>query len=138
MDKAEVENLDGSRPMTPCGAALVHHRMKSGFPQMPLQDSMKKWQRGFFYVKNASPNRDAINMPPFAIEPPTTKKNWQANRPPTLLHHLFEKLQGFTTPTPDVETSDPSEIEDEGMIELRDAVSEEALESKAPSHLVST
>ncbi|KAE8820240.1 40S ribosomal protein S5-1 [Hordeum vulgare] len=31
-------------------------------------------------------------------------------------------------PAPDVETSDPSKIEDEGMIEPRDAVSEEVLE----------
>ncbi|KAE8811571.1 hypothetical protein D1007_11630 [Hordeum vulgare] len=41
MDKAELEKLDGPRPMTPCGAALVHHRSKSGFPQMPLQESIK-------------------------------------------------------------------------------------------------
>ncbi|KAE8773856.1 hypothetical protein D1007_53864 [Hordeum vulgare] len=40
MDKAE---LTGPRPMTPCGAALVHHRTKCGFPQMPLQDTIKQW-----------------------------------------------------------------------------------------------
>ncbi|KAE8797640.1 hypothetical protein D1007_27107 [Hordeum vulgare] len=45
MDKAEVEKLDDPRPMTPCGATLVHHRTKCGFPQMPLQDSIKQWQR---------------------------------------------------------------------------------------------
>ncbi|KAE8795314.1 hypothetical protein D1007_29811 [Hordeum vulgare] len=43
MEKSEVEKLKGPRPMTPCGAALVHHRPKSGFPQMPLQDSVKHW-----------------------------------------------------------------------------------------------
>ncbi|KAE8792072.1 hypothetical protein D1007_33498 [Hordeum vulgare] len=42
MDKAEVEKLDGPRLMTPCGAELVHHRTKSGFPQMPLQDTVKQ------------------------------------------------------------------------------------------------
>ncbi|KAE8780935.1 hypothetical protein D1007_45836 [Hordeum vulgare] len=52
MDKAEVEKLDGPRPMTPCGATL-----------------------------NVNPSRDAINMPPFAIEPPMAKKNWQAKYP---------------------------------------------------------
>ncbi|KAE8782792.1 hypothetical protein D1007_43788 [Hordeum vulgare] len=36
MDKAELEKLDGPRPMTLCGATLVHHRTKCGFPQMPL------------------------------------------------------------------------------------------------------
>ncbi|KAE8801603.1 hypothetical protein D1007_22818 [Hordeum vulgare] len=33
MDKAELEKLDGPRLMTPCGAALVHHRSKSGSPR---------------------------------------------------------------------------------------------------------
>ncbi|KAE8821692.1 hypothetical protein D1007_00098 [Hordeum vulgare] len=78
MDKAEVDKLEGPRPMTPCGAALVHHRTKCGFPQMPVQESIKQCQRGFFYVKNVNPSHDAINMPPFAIEPPMVKKNWQA------------------------------------------------------------
>ncbi|KAI5005787.1 hypothetical protein ZWY2020_033030 [Hordeum vulgare] len=32
MLKAEVEKLTAPRPMTPCGAALVHHRTKCGFP----------------------------------------------------------------------------------------------------------
>ncbi|KAE8768207.1 hypothetical protein D1007_60339 [Hordeum vulgare] len=71
MDKAELEKLDGPRPMTPCEAALVHHRPKSGFPQMPLQESIKQWQRGFFYVKNANPAHDTLNMPPFNVDPPT-------------------------------------------------------------------
>ncbi|KAE8788042.1 hypothetical protein D1007_37940 [Hordeum vulgare] len=75
MDKAELENLDGPRPMTPGGAALVHHRSKSYFPQMPLQESIKQWQKGFFYVKNASPTHDAPNMPPFNIDPPMEKLN---------------------------------------------------------------
>ncbi|KAI5018259.1 hypothetical protein ZWY2020_043147 [Hordeum vulgare] len=71
MDKAELEKLVGPRPMTPCGAALVHHRSKSGFPQLPLQESIKQWQKGFFYVKNADPARDALNMPPININPLT-------------------------------------------------------------------
>ncbi|KAE8798023.1 gypsy-type retrotransposon rire2 protein [Hordeum vulgare] len=43
---------------------------------------------------------------------------------------LFENLQGLNPPAADVETSDPSEIEDEGMIESRDAVSEEEVETE--------
>ncbi|KAE8770937.1 hypothetical protein D1007_57246 [Hordeum vulgare] len=81
MDKAELEKLDGPHPTMPCGAALVHHRSKSGFPQMPPQESIKQWQRGFLYVKNASPTHDALNMLPFDIEPPITKLNWQAKYP---------------------------------------------------------
>ncbi|KAE8821637.1 hypothetical protein D1007_00420 [Hordeum vulgare] len=80
MEKSEVEKLKGPRPMTPCGAALVHHRPKSGFPQMPLQDSVKHWQKGFFYVRSTDPAQDALNMPPFAIAPPT-RQNWDAKTP---------------------------------------------------------
>ncbi|KAE8821237.1 hypothetical protein D1007_00621 [Hordeum vulgare] len=80
MEKSEVEKLKGSRPMTQCGAALVHHRVKSGFPQMPLQDSIKHWQKGFFYVKSADPAQDVLNMPPFAIALPS-RRNWDAKTP---------------------------------------------------------
>lgn len=80
MDKAELEKLTGPRPMTLCGSALVHHRSKSDFPQMPLQESIKQWQKGFFYVKNADPAHDTLNMPPFNINPPT-KLNWGAKFP---------------------------------------------------------
>ncbi|KAE8819630.1 hypothetical protein D1007_02274 [Hordeum vulgare] len=80
MEKSEVEKLKGLRPMTSCGAALLHHRSKSGFPQMPLQDSIKHWQKGFFYVRSTDPAQDALNMPPFAIAPPT-RQNWDAKNP---------------------------------------------------------
>ncbi|KAE8799202.1 hypothetical protein D1007_25489 [Hordeum vulgare] len=64
MDKAEVEKLTGPRLMTPCSATLVNHRTTCGFPQMPLQDSIKLWQRGFFYVKNVDPSHDSLNLLP--------------------------------------------------------------------------
>ncbi|KAE8808623.1 hypothetical protein D1007_14692 [Hordeum vulgare] len=80
MEKAEVEKLAGLRPMTPCESALVHHRSKSGFPQLPLQESIKQWQSGFFYVKNTDPADDALNMPPFNINP-ATKLNWATESP---------------------------------------------------------
>ncbi|KAE8772733.1 hypothetical protein D1007_55207 [Hordeum vulgare] len=79
MDKAELEKLDGPHPLTPCGTALVHHRLKSGFSKIPLQESIKQWQRGFFYVKNDSPTHDTLNMPPFNIEPSMARLNWEAN-----------------------------------------------------------
>ncbi|KAE8787834.1 hypothetical protein D1007_38153 [Hordeum vulgare] len=71
MEKSEVKKLKGPCPMTPCGVALVHHRPKSGFPQMPLQDSVKHWQKGFLYMRSTDPDQDTLNMPPFAIAPPT-------------------------------------------------------------------
>ncbi|KAI4999519.1 hypothetical protein ZWY2020_004108 [Hordeum vulgare] len=80
MGKAALEKHVGPCAMTSCGPALVHHRSKPGFPQLPLQESIKQWQKGFFYVKNADPARDALNMPPFNINPPT-KLNWAAKFP---------------------------------------------------------
>ncbi|KAE8800316.1 hypothetical protein D1007_24166 [Hordeum vulgare] len=185
MEKSEVEKLKGPRPMTPCGVALVHHRSKSGFPKMPLQESIKHWQKGFFYVKNADPAQDVLNMPPFDIAPPT-RLNWDVKTPkpipevaliyahldileksgllgrdllttmvarrilplqrrphllvvllsrrPNPFPQLYENLQGsLRPPALDVDVSDASEIEDEGMIESRSdssAGSENPLESE--------
>ncbi|KAE8775309.1 hypothetical protein D1007_52179 [Hordeum vulgare] len=69
-DKSASADNSRTKKMTPYGAALVHHRTTYGFPQLPLQDSIKKWQKGFFYVKNVNPSRDFSNLPPFAIAPP--------------------------------------------------------------------
>ncbi|KAE8786584.1 hypothetical protein D1007_39567 [Hordeum vulgare] len=80
MEESEVEKLTGPRPMTPCRAALVHHRSKSGFPQMSVQESIKHCQRGFFYMMSVDPAQDALNMPPFDIAPPT-RRNWDAKTP---------------------------------------------------------
>ncbi|KAE8767269.1 hypothetical protein D1007_61407 [Hordeum vulgare] len=80
-DKSALEDKSGTKKMTPCSAALVHHRMTSGFPKLSLQDSIKKWHKGFFYVKNVNPSRDFINLPPFAIAPPTVKQNWKTLLP---------------------------------------------------------
>ncbi|KAE8802770.1 hypothetical protein D1007_21417 [Hordeum vulgare] len=157
MEKSEIEKLAGPRPMTPCGAALVHHRSKSGFPQLLLHESIKQWQRGFFYVKNADPAQDALNMPPFNIDPPT-KLNWVARTPKPipevaqicahleileksgllgrdlLTTMMFKKLQGsLRPPAPDVDVSDASEIKDEGVIKSRSdssTGSENAVESE--------
>ena len=40
---------------------------------MPLEDSAKKWQNSFFYVRNLGADR--INLPPFVNFPPKEKKN---------------------------------------------------------------
>ncbi|KAE8798199.1 hypothetical protein D1007_26490 [Hordeum vulgare] len=47
---------------------------------MHVQDSIKHWQKGFFYVKSANPAQDFLNMPPYAIAPPT-RLNWDAKTP---------------------------------------------------------
>ncbi|KAE8787366.1 hypothetical protein D1007_38683 [Hordeum vulgare] len=94
MEKSEVEKLAGPRPMTPCSATLVHHRKKSDFPQQLLQESIKQRQRGFFYVKNADPAQDALNMPSFNVDPPT-KLNWAVKtpRPIPVVAHVCAYLE---------------------------------------------
>ena len=39
-------------------------------------DTVKKWQRSFFYVKSAE-GCDALNLPEFNIEPPVAEKNFK-------------------------------------------------------------
>ncbi|KAE8820653.1 hypothetical protein D1007_01404 [Hordeum vulgare] len=70
-----TDGVTRHKRMTACGAALIHHRAGSGFLKLPLQDSTKKWQRGFFNVKNVNPQDDHINLPPFVNAPPTEKLN---------------------------------------------------------------
>ncbi|KAE8810949.1 hypothetical protein D1007_12304 [Hordeum vulgare] len=71
----------GTKRMTVYDATLVHHRTLSGFPKLPLQDSVKNWQKGFFYMKNVDPKNDCINLPPFVIEPPIVKLIWKSTLP---------------------------------------------------------
>ena len=61
-----------------CGAAVISKRSGADFPKIPLEDSAKKWQNSFFYVRNLGVDR--INLPAFAIAPPRAKTNW-ATRP---------------------------------------------------------
>ncbi|KAE8820301.1 hypothetical protein D1007_01723 [Hordeum vulgare] len=42
--------------------------------------AMEKSEKGFFYVRSTDPAKDALNMPPFAIAPPT-RQNWDAKTP---------------------------------------------------------
>ncbi|KAE8772250.1 hypothetical protein D1007_55758 [Hordeum vulgare] len=61
--------------LTAYNAALIVHWTSSSFPGLPLQNSVKKWQRVFFYVKNVNPTNDRINMPPFVDTPSLEKLN---------------------------------------------------------------
>ena len=57
-----------------CGAAIISKRSGVDFPKIPLEDSAKKCQNSFFYVRNLGADR--INLPAFAIAPPRAKTNW--------------------------------------------------------------
>ncbi|KAK1680534.1 hypothetical protein QYE76_041382 [Lolium multiflorum] len=66
-----------------CGAASIYPRTGTSFPRIPTVDSVKNWQMTFFYVKNANPAFDRINL--YDPAPPTTRLNWghNASRHPT-------------------------------------------------------
>ncbi|KAK1698889.1 hypothetical protein QYE76_015586 [Lolium multiflorum] len=62
-----------------CGAASIYPRAGSSFPKIPTVDSVKNWQMSFFYVKNANPAFDWINLPEYNSAPPTSRLNWGHN-----------------------------------------------------------
>jgi hypothetical protein len=60
--------------MTQCGAATIMSQKGSKFPKIELLESVKKWQKSFFYVNNWT-KEDRINLPPFDNTPPIEMKN---------------------------------------------------------------
>ena len=64
------------RPMVACGAVSISPRQDSVLPRVQGLDTVKKWQRTFFYVKSAE-GCDALNLPEFSIEPPVAEKNFK-------------------------------------------------------------
>ena len=64
------------RPMVACGAVSISPKQNSPLPRVQGLDTVKKWQKTFFYVKNAE-GRDDLNLPEFSIEPPVAEKNFK-------------------------------------------------------------
>ena len=56
--------------MADYGAASIYPNVKSEYPNPKPLQSVKKWQKTFFYVKTADGEADCINLPPFRLEPP--------------------------------------------------------------------
>ncbi|KAK1670020.1 hypothetical protein QYE76_058179 [Lolium multiflorum] len=73
----QVANDEGR--LRTCGCASIYPRAGSLFPKIPTVDSVKNWQMTFFYVKNANPAFDRINLPEYNPAPPTTRLNWGHN-----------------------------------------------------------
>ena len=48
----------------PCGAFIAIRRSTADnpFPPIALIQSVKLWQRSYFYVKNVAPNGDYVNL----------------------------------------------------------------------------
>ncbi|XP_047085294.1 uncharacterized protein LOC124696634 [Lolium rigidum] len=83
-----------------CGAASIYPGRDFVFPKIPTAESVKKWQTGFFYAKNADPTNDLINLPAFNIAPPTGKVNWRydpkSSDPAAEVNLMFERLKVLT------------------------------------------
>ena len=61
--------------MTACGAASIYIRPGLGYPKVKPLQSVKKWQRTFFYLRNPDPERDGLNLPEFELAPPAARLN---------------------------------------------------------------
>ena len=66
----------GDRPMVACGAVSISPKQGSPLPRVQGLDTVKKWQKTFFYVKSAE-GQDALNLPEFSLEPPVAEKNFK-------------------------------------------------------------
>ena len=80
-----------AREFADCGAAVILKWSGAEFPKIPLEDSAKKWQNFFFYVRNHG--ADHINLPPFAMAPPRAKSNWGYS-PRRLSQEIVTSLNG--------------------------------------------
>jgi hypothetical protein len=62
-----------AKPLNPCGSAIVIPRLAGPWPKVTCIDTVRKWQRTFFYVKNPSNGADLINLPAYsAVTPPAS------------------------------------------------------------------
>ena len=61
--------------MADCGAASIYPNTKTDYPNPKPLQSVKKWQKSFFYIRTADGEADCVNLPPFRIEPPEAKTN---------------------------------------------------------------
>ena len=80
-----------------CGAAVISKRWGEDFPKIPQEDSSKKWQNSFFYVRNHGADR--IILPAFAITPSRAKMNrgYLPRRPSQEIVNLCERVTVMRT-----------------------------------------
>ena len=64
--------------MVQCGAAAISPRRGLILPRVKGLDSVKKWLRSFFYVKNST-EEDKIRLPQFVLGTPESRTNWDFN-----------------------------------------------------------
>ena len=62
--------------MVSCGSVSISPRTYSVLPRIQGLETVKKWQRSFFYVKSAE-GHDALNLPEFRLPPPVAESNFK-------------------------------------------------------------
>ena len=72
------QTIPGSdpKPMVSCASVSISPRTYSVLPRIQGLDTVKKWQRSFFYVKSEE-GYDALNLPEFSLPPPVAEKNFK-------------------------------------------------------------
>ena len=60
----------------PCGAFIAMRRTgeNNPFPPIPLIQSVKLWQKSYFYVKNVAQQGDYVNLPAYVAGPPAGRQ----------------------------------------------------------------
>ena len=56
-----------------CGGYIAVHRPVkwNAFPTIKMAQSVKMWQRSYFYIENVDPATDFLNLLPYEAAPPT-------------------------------------------------------------------
>ena len=60
--------------MVDCGSAVVYKRLKTPLPAFKMPDSVKGWQRSYFYARNRT-DTDRIGLLAFSLAP-SAWMNW--------------------------------------------------------------
>ncbi|KAK1620888.1 hypothetical protein QYE76_026405 [Lolium multiflorum] len=71
------KNLPHPKPFVRCGGCILSPRQGSPFFKLSGPESVRTWQKSFFYVRNGGPE-DFINLPEYVPGPPGMK-NWLHN-----------------------------------------------------------
>jgi hypothetical protein len=81
-----------------CGTASFFARKTADFPSIKGEESCKKWQRFFFYVKNLKEGVDHINLSPFDANRPE-RDSWSTSLPhPSLdMEKILQRISTMQT-----------------------------------------
>jgi hypothetical protein len=71
------KNLPAPKPFVRCGGCILSPRLGDTFYKLSGLESVRTWQKTFFYVRNIG-SEDFINLPAYVPGPPSMR-NWLHN-----------------------------------------------------------